>query len=398
MSAPARPGYRALLSTPGGARSSAAALVGRMPIAMLGIGSVLLVADRRGSYALAGAAAGAYAVGRAAFGPFVSRLVDKRGQARVLPVALALHAVALLALVGLSSTGAPGAVLLLTAAGTGATLPPLGPCIRTRWGLLLAEYGRSEQLGRALALESVVDEVVFVLGPVLVVALAAATDPALGMLASLALAVVGTLAFVGAHADPPRADRPSSRAASALRVPGVRVLALTLAAVGVVFGALEVVVVVFAEERGAPGAAGWLLALVAAGSGGAGLVYGARSWRMPVAARFVLALAGLVVGVAPLLLAPGIATLAPLALLSGIAISPTLIASYALVEVLVPPSAHTEGYSLLSSGLLTGVAAGSALGGALADSEGARSGFAVCLAAALVALAVAATGRRTLST
>lgn len=397
MPAPARPGYRALLSTPGTARSSAAALVGRMPIAMLGIGSVLLVADRRGSYALAGAVAGAYAIGRAGIGPVVSRLVDTRGQARVLPAALGLHAVAVLALVLLSGTRAPAVVLLVAGVATGAALPPLGPCVRTRWALLLAEHGRSDQLPRALALESVADEVVFVLGPLLVVLLATVADPAAGVLTSLTLAVVGTLAFVRLHADPPRPEQPGARASSALRVPGVRVVIATLAAVGVAFGALEVVVVVFTEERGAPGSAGWLLALVAAGSGASGLVYGARSWRAPVGPRFLLALAGLAVGVAPLLLAPTVPVLAPLALLSGIAISPTLIASYALVEVLVPSTAHTEGYSLLSSGLLSGVAAGSALGGALAEAVGARSGFVLCLVAALVALAVAAAGRRSLA-
>lgn len=398
MPAPARPGYLALLGTPHGARSSAAALVGRMPIAMLGIGSVLLVADRRGSYALAGAVAGAYAIGRAALGPFLSRLVDTRGQARVLPAALAVHAAGVLALVLLAGTGIPGVALLVAGLVIGGALPPLGPCVRTRWRLLLAEHGRSEQLPRALALESVADEVVFTVGPVVVVVLATVADPVLGVLASLALCATGTLAFVAVHRDPPRTDGPTPGSASALRVPGVRVVALALAAVGVAFGALEVVVVVFAEERGSPGSAGWLLALVAVGSGGAGLVYGARTWRTPVGARLLVALAGLAVGVAPLLLAPTVLALAPLALLSGIAISPTLIASYALVEVLVPPAAHTEGYTLLSSGLLTGIAGGSALGGALAEGAGARSGFAVCLVGAVVALLVAAGGRRSLAT
>ncbi|MCY7366469.1 MAG: MFS transporter, partial [Frankiaceae bacterium] len=85
--APAR-GYGPLLRTPGAKTFSAAALLGRMPIAMLGIGTVLLVEDRRGSYALAGLVSAAYAGGRAALGPLGSRLVDRLGQRVVLLPAL----------------------------------------------------------------------------------------------------------------------------------------------------------------------------------------------------------------------------------------------------------------------------------------------------------------------
>ncbi len=232
----------------------------------------------------------------------------------------------------------------------------------------------------------------FVLGPVLVVACAAA-DPAVGLYAALALGAAGTLAYA-AQRVPESTCPPAERGGrSALRLRGMPALTVSLVAVGQAFGALEVVMVAFAEEAGAAGSAGLLLGLVALGSGVAGLAYGARSWRAPLARRYLLALAGLAVGVAPLLLAGGPAAMVPAALLAGVAISPTLIASFGLVQQIVPPGARTEGYSLLTSGLLLGVAAGSALGGVLTDAAGSRAGFAACVASAVLALGVAAAGR-----
>ena len=401
MPAPARPGYRALLSTPGGARSSAAALVGRMPIAMLGIGSVLLVADRRGSYALAGAVAGAYAIGRAALGPFVSRLVDTRGQARVLPGRARRRTPSPCSRwSGSRAPARPASALLLAGVAVGAALPPLGPCVRTRWSLLLAEAGRQRPAApgpgagvgrrrgglrpRAAARRRARDR---------------RRPGARSCWPSLALGAVGTLAFVALHRDPPRPDRGAPRPASALRVPGVRVVALTLAAVGVAFGALEVVVVVFAEERGAPGSAGWLLAPRRRGQRRRGARVrrphlarpggpaAARRARRPgrrrgaAAARAVRARPRAAGAAVRHRHQPDPDRRPSRSSRSSCRPRPTPRATRCSAPACSPASP-----------------AGSALGGALAEGAGARTGFAVCLAGAVVALAVAATGRRRLAT
>jgi MFS family permease len=172
---------------------------------------------------------------------------------------------------------------------------------------------------------------------------------------------------------------------------------LSMVFVGVLFGALEVVMVAFADEQGRPSAAGYLLPLVALGSAVSGIAYGAHTWRSPLDLRYVVALLGLAVGIVPVLLASSIPLMAPAAFLAGLAISPTLIASFGLVEQLVPPSARTEGFTWLNSGLGVGVAAGSALGGRLADGPGARAAFLTCLVGAVLALGTAAVGRRTLT-
>jgi MFS family permease len=169
-----------------------------------------------------------------------------------------------------------------------------------------------------------------------------------------------------------------------------------MVAVGVLFGSLEVAMVAFADAQGDRAAAGVLLPLVALASGVAGLAYGARAWRAPLDRRFLLALAGLTVGTVPLLVAPGVVAMAVAALAAGVAISPSLIASFGLAERLVPAASHTEGFTWLNTGLNVGVAIGASTAGALADGPGARWAFGVCTAGSVLALTVAVAGRRSL--
>jgi predicted MFS family arabinose efflux permease len=389
-----RSSYLPLLRLPGARAFCLAALVGRMPISMLGIGSVLLVQDRRGSYALAGAVAAGLGLGLAVGGPRVSRLVDRHGQRAVLPWCLLVTAVGLVGLLLLSGSSAPGWTLVLPTLLAGTALPPLGSCVRARW--THAVHGRADAVGVAMALESVADELVFVLGPALVVVLATLLDPAVGLVTALALCAAGTLTFVGLRASEPPVQRAAGVRVPAIRSAGLRTAALCMVFVGLLFGALEVVMVAFAQERGQPSAAGFLLPLVAAGSALSGLVYGARTWRTPLERRFLVALAFLVVSVVPVVLAPGVGAMVPAALLAGLAVSPTLIVGFALAARLVPPSARTEGFTWLNSGIGVGAALGSAAAGALADAAGAGTAFLLCPAGALAALLVAVAGRRSL--
>jgi MFS family permease len=211
-------GYGPLLRTSGALAFTVAALVGRLPIAMLGIGTVLLVEDRRSSYALAGLVTASYAAGTALLGPGLSRLVDRLGQRRVLPTALAVSAVGIVGLVALAGTSAPVWVLLACALVMGACPSQLGSCVRNRWSWALRD--RPDEVPRAYAWEAVADEVVFVLGP-LVVVLCAVVDPALGLLVALGLGAAGTLAFLLLRAtEPPVLPVVDGAGAARSRPPG----------------------------------------------------------------------------------------------------------------------------------------------------------------------------------
>ena len=387
-------GYGPLLRTPGALAFTVSALVGRLPIAMLGIGTVLLVEDRRDSYALAGLVSAAYAVGTALLGPALSRLVDGLGQRRVLPGALVVSAAGIVGLVALVGTSAPVWALLACALVMSACPSQLGSCVRARWSWALRD--RPDEVPRAYAWEAVVDEVVFVLGP-LVVVLCAAVDPAVGLLAALALGAAGTAAFLALRAtEPPVVQVVEGAGRNALASAGLRTLTVSMLCVGVLFGTVEVSMVAFAEQRGSASGGGVLLALLAGGSAAAGLLYGTLHWRASQRRRLLLGTLFLALGMVPLLLAPSVAWMAPAALLAGFAISPVLIVAFGLVEDLVPPAARTEGFSWLNSGLGVGVAGGFAVAGAVAEATGARAAFGIAVGGALAAGAVALLARDTL--
>jgi MFS family permease len=99
--------YRELLATPGGLRFSTSAFVARMPIAMIGLGIVLLVVAETGKYSLAGALSATFALVNAGAAPAIARLVDRLGQRRVLLPSVPLSCVGLVVFVVLASAGAP---------------------------------------------------------------------------------------------------------------------------------------------------------------------------------------------------------------------------------------------------------------------------------------------------
>jgi MFS family permease len=84
-------------------------------------------------------------------------------------------------------------------------------------------------------------------------------------------------------------------------------------------------------------------------------------------------------------------------LLSGVAISPTFITAFGLIERRVPPEVLTEGVTWVTTGIGIGMALGAFVAGGVVDAFGARSGFWVSVAAAGLALLIVALGQRVLS-
>jgi len=384
--------YRGLLAVPGGLAFSAAALVARMPISMQTLGTVLLVAARTGSYALAGAVSATVVVAQALVAPAVSRLIDRVGQRRVVLPWLAAHLAGVGALVALALAGAPRWTLFPAAALFGGAYPPIGSLVRARWAHVV---GGTALLPTAYSLESVLDEVIFVTGPVLVTLLATRVTAWAGLAVAGLLAGVGGVAFtLQRRTEPPGRPPNSGPHPSAMRVPALRVLTLAAITQGCIFGSVEVATVAFTAQRRQPAAAGLVLALLAGGSLVAGLWYGAVHWRASLHRRVLLGSLALAAASAAFPLAPGVAVLAVLAFVGGFAISPTLITVLALVEAHVPAAVRTEGLSWLLTGIGAGVGVSSALTGQVVDAAGARAGFLVALGAGLTSAAVILVGLR----
>ncbi|MEV4072924.1 MFS transporter [Nonomuraea fuscirosea] len=383
--------YRGLFDRPGVKAFVLAGLIGRMPMSMLGIGIILLISTLTGSYATAGAVAATTNVAFAVAAPLSGRLVDRFGQGRVIPPFAVVNAVALAALMVAAGWGLSDWTFYASGLVVGATSLSIGSMVRARWSVI---YGGSGRLHTAFAFESVADEVVFVTGPALVTVLATSVNPYAGLIVALLCMLGGSLALATQHDTQPPVQGVRSSAGSPILIPGIALLACVSLALGAIFGSVDLITVAFADEHGAKGAAGFLLAAFAGGSMVSGLWFGSRNWRIPLRKRFVRALGLFVVGLVPIMFIGSPWIMAGALFLAGFAISPTLITVFSITERMVPQSLLTEGMAWISTAIGFGVALGSWAGGALTESYGASSAyvFSVCAAALAVAVGIGGSG------
>lgn len=385
--------YRSVLSRPGAIGFSAAGLVGRLPLSMAGLGILLLVQGDTGSYGVGGSVSAVYMVANAIIALPFGRLVDARGQGRVLTVAALVFGSAMVLLVVTVQADLPMATTYAAAALAGASLPPVDACVRTRWAYVLDRAGLSDEVETAYAFEAVIDETVFVVGPIVVTLLGTLVDPVAGIAAALVAGVGGSLAFAAQRATEPPPHPRDEAAGPRVPLPWRTLAPLTVVcvALGLMFGAAEVITVAFASEHGARSASGVLLALWALGSLLAGAATGAIRFRRGLAQRVLWGSLGLVAAMAPLALVHSVELMAVLMLVGGLAIAPTLIATTAMIEQVTPPARLTEGMALLQTGLVAGVAPGAALAGIVVDHAGPSPAYLVPLGAAVLAAVAART-------
>ncbi|WP_433304828.1 MFS transporter [Actinoplanes sp. CA-030573] len=290
---------------------------------------------------------------------------------------------------------APAVALVGLAAAVGVTLPQIGAAARARWTRLPAGDPR---LDTALATESLIEEAVFVVGPVLVVAAATSVAPGAGLLVAAGLVALGCALFLAHRSTepPPRPAAGDERRARATASRGVRVLIVMFLAIGGLFGLTEVGVVALTRELGRPGVAGVLLAAWAGASLVSGTVYGSRAWPGDPARRLILSAAAMAVGGVLIAVANQSVIAAAVALvIAGTANAPTLITGNTLVAVVAPAEAITEAYTWLSVTVFAGIAVGATLGGVLIDHGGAPGALWAAAGAGVLATTAAAIGRRT---
>jgi len=263
--------YRRLFAVPGARAFTVGNLLARLPMGMFSVSAVLMIAGARGSYALAGAVTATGLAATAAVAPWTARLVDRHGQARIAVPATAFAALGSLALLLCVHFDAPAWTLFASYAAT-ATTPNTGGMSRARWAHLLK--GDDGALHTANSFEQAADELCFMLGPVLAAFLCGTFFPEAGTLVGAVLLPAGMLLFAAQRSTEPPVRR-QVRAKSPFRAPGMPPLLTVCLAMGAVFGSMEVVTIAFADAQGHRSAAGIVLALQAAGSCAAGLLYGA---------------------------------------------------------------------------------------------------------------------------
>ncbi|WP_237882563.1 MFS transporter [Pseudomonas sp. PGPR40] len=387
--------YRELLTTPGVMGLVIASSIARLPQAMIGIGIITMLVQQTGLYWLAGSVAGTFTLANALIGPQISKLVDQRGQSRVLPFVTAFSIGMLLALILAVYMRAPAVLFFILAALAG-TMPSMPAMIRARWTQL---FRGKPQLHTAFSLDTVLTELAFIIGPPLAIALSISFFAEAGPLVAVLLLVIGVTAFLLQRRTEPKVVVGSMRSASStLFIPGLRTIVLALLAMGVIGGSIDVAVVAFANAQGWPASASFILAAYALGSMVAGLTFGALRVSLPIEKQFFVGvLVTAVTAVLPIF-SPDVYILAGMLFVAGVSFAPTMVIVMNLGTIIVPPSRITEGLTWMTTGISIGVALGGVLSGLIIDVYGARAGFGIAIVAGLVMVVVVIIGLRTLGT
>ncbi len=390
--APARPvfllislaRYNALLGPRDMKYSFAASMLGRLPIGIAGLAILLLVQTTTGSFARGGAATGCYVAGLAAFAPALGRLIDRYGPRIILLACAVLFPAALVALVFAVTHDAPAGMSLAIAIAAGASFPPITVCMRT---YLKQRLGDDPLLSTAYSLESVLIETVFIVGPLLVALFIALASAAVAVWFAAACGLLGTLLFLRSpalkrwHIEP----RISAGLLGPLAEPGFVLLIGLILCYSIAFGMLEIGITAYASEIGYPALAGVLLGLMSVGSAVGGLAYGSRSWGMPLARQFAIALGLMGIGLALLALRWPPWLFAVLCVLAGSVMAPALIIQSMLIARTARPEHSTEAFTWSASALLAGIGIGFAAGGGLLEVQRSPAALASGAASALLA-------------
>lgn len=370
--------YRSLFSEPGRAWFVIATAFGRTPNAMKALACILLVQQLTGSYGMAGLVGATQTAVAALLAPVLARLIDVRGERGVLFWSMMAHVIGVAALVAAAYSDLHSASMLIGAAIIGGSSVQFGSLSRARW---VKTLGRGRALERAYSLEAMIDEMGFVVGPMLVVPLSIQVHPTAGIVASMLMVVIGTTMLLGKprRGSLPRLATPiapghTGKEPSVISIPAVQLMIASLLFMGILFGAIEIVMVSFAEFHHQPNAASYLAAVFAIGSLTGAITYGARQWPGSTSLKIFITFWWIGLGTIPILLAPSITVMGMAMFVTGLAIAPGMIVANLLVEQISPVSRLTEAFTWLGSAMATGAAIGSIIAGYLVDEYGVRGG------------------------
>jgi MFS family permease len=379
------------------ARLYAAMIIARMPIGIDGIAMVLFLRHQGKSFGVAGAAAGALAFGSALGAPVAARLIDRLGPRVLLALGL-VHSAGLIVVIALGLSDTPDVVLVPVTFLVGLALPPISSVLRAAYNTLLAHEPRL--IPSAFALEAVITESIFVVGPLTVAALVWLVSASAALVLSAVCCVAGVAWFL---AELPRSilDRRTPNEArggfaGALRSPGLRTIVIAMVPVGFAFGAIEVTLPAFADAQGNRQLAGVFIAIWSIGSALGGIIYGARPRLFPLRTVHLLCAVFVPVGIASLALAGSPLSMGFLVILAGLPIAPLIATRNELAGVVAFPGSETEAFTWPLTALVSGVAIGAAAAGALADGPGWRAAVLAAVVMAGVGALVSLARRETL--
>ncbi|OZG50609.1 MFS transporter [Bombiscardovia coagulans] len=395
--------YSELFSLPGAKGFCLSAAIARLPVAMMGLGIVLALNHIYNNWTSAGLMSAVFTFSAAVVTPFYARLFDRFGQRKVGLVVLSVQAVAMLAFAFGAMHRISIGLLFILAVLMGLTQFAFGALVRTRWAWALAPQGArgEELLNTAYALESGVDECVFILGPILSAWLATSVNPVAQLFVPVAALLLGGLAFFSLRStEPPAITEVSQeqlgqagrvtnspvdqggvvkpgahqgryKAKSALSFPAVFLLFIIFIVFNMSFSAVDVTVTALTKQMGKEGIVGLQLSLIAVGSLCGALIFGSLKlkgsrWRYLL--RYLILLTIGYVGFR--LTMNNLVLLGMVELVTGLCVSPIYATGNLIVRGTVDSSSLTEGLSWLNTGSSIGTSLGSTLAGVALDAFG----------------------------
>jgi MFS family permease len=375
--------YTTLFRTPGAMKFSVFALIGRMPISMDSLALIFIVVAVSDSYALAGALSAVASITISIATPFWSRLADRIGQRKMLLRVVPMKIIGLSLFIALVMNGAPVWTWFVSIILAELAAINTGGLVRRRWLHVLSpdksttaeDETDKHVVNTAYSYEALMDEIVFIVGPITATACATSIAPAAGLIAGMILMSIGLPLFAMQRATepPPSPVRVKDPHPPVIGIPIVQAIALATTFTGGFFGAISITVVAFAESQGQKSYSGLLLGLWASGSAVMAIINGLIKWKTSYAGRFLIFLTALTIFSIPFLFVDSIFGLAIALFFNGFAIAPLIVNAYGVVQEAVPSEQITESFTWVVAGMPLGGAISSALGGWVIDTYGAQS-------------------------
>ena len=375
--------YTTLFRTPGAMKFSISALIGRMPISMDSLALIFIVVAVSDSYALAGALSAVASIAISIANPFWSRLADRIGQRKMLLRVVPMKIIGLSLFIALVMNGAPVWTWFVSIILAELAAINTGGLVRRRWLHVLSpdksttdeDEADKHVVNTAYSYEALMDEIVFIVGPITATACATSIAPAAGLIAGMILMSIGLPLFAMQRATepPPSPVRIKDPHPPVIGIPIVQAIALATTFTGGFFGAISITVVGFAESQGQKSYSGLLLGLWASGSAVMAIINGLIKWKTSYAGRFLIFLTALTIFSIPFVFVDSIFGLALALFFNGFAIAPLIVNAYGVVQEAVPSEQITESFTWVVAGMPLGGAISSALGGWVIDTYGAQS-------------------------
>lgn len=386
--------YGAVLGSPYVARLLGGTLTGRLPNGMAPVAILLWATTSGSSIAFGGLLSALYGLSSALAQPVKGRLMDRHGQSPVhLPAAL-LNSALLVALPLSGPYGGPGLATAIVIGG-GLTTPALEAGLRALWPSVLPDPRLRHA---ALALDTGTQGLLYIVGPLLVAALASTYNPAVALAVTAALGLAGTAAVALAPPSrrwrPERSEAQGAALAQRMATPAVLLLFVSLTGIGFAIGAMNVWSIAMAEHHHQDMLSGIIPAAFSTGSFLGGLIYGSRTWQGTTNRQLVIATAAFLTGWLPLLALPAPYAAIAAVTVPGAFLTIVVACAYVTTDALTPAGRTSEAYAWLILSIGAGQSAGTALAGRLAEQPLASA--ALPAAGATFALAVLLTARQRL--